>query len=65
MGRQPGTILNEAKYKNNHKDRRKHYSVFPSWNKSKRENTTRAGNRSGIEELETQNTWPTIRRRFF
>ena len=56
MGSQPGNILNEAKYKSIHKDRRKHYGVFPSWNKSKRENTSRAGCRSGIEELETQNT---------
>ena len=39
-----------------HKDRRKHYGVFPSWNKSKRENTSRAGCRSGIEKLETQIT---------
>ena len=58
-GSQPGTILNEAKYKRIHKDRRKHYGVFPSWNKSKCENTSRARFRSSIEEPETQNIWPT------
>ena len=63
MGNQPGTILNEAKCQRIHKDRRKHYGVFPSWNKSKCENTSRARCRSSIEELETQNTWPTIWRR--
>ena len=61
MASQPGTILNEAKYQKNHKDRRKHYGVFPSWNESKRENTSRARCRSSIEEPETQNTWPTTR----
>ena len=35
MSSQPGTILNEAKYKRIHKDRRKYYGVIPSWNKSK------------------------------
>ena len=57
MGNQPGTILNEAKYQRIHKERRKHYGVFPSWNKSECENTSRAKCRSSIEEPETQNTW--------
>ena len=61
MGSQSGTTLNEAKYQRIHKDRRKHYVVFPSWNQSKRENTSGARCPSSIEEPETKNTWPTTR----
>ena len=32
MGGQLGPILIEAKYQRIHKDRRKHYVVFPPWN---------------------------------
>ena len=61
MGSQSGTTLNEAKYQRIHKDWRKHYVVFPSWNQSKRENTSGARFRYSFEEPEPQNTWPSTR----